>query len=222
MTGSGKTEIYLQGIAHALTKGQTAIVLVPEISLTPQTVERFKARFSSGEVKTLVAVLHSHLADGEQLRLRQAQRDARVMQLVFFGMSEATAEGYRGRYQGENIANYENAAFDKLPKGTVEGLLKPEKKADLTKVLRRMRAAAQVGPGLLLHVRHDHQAPLEPLGPVCREQPDRVVEDAVVLDAPWLQPLVRAAVVPAGGEAPDEVAADEPVLRRALAVGRAR
>jgi primosomal protein N' (replication factor Y) len=66
VTGSGKTEIYLQAITHALEKGQGAIVLVPEISLTPQTVERFKARFSSGKLQTLVAVLHSHLSAGER------------------------------------------------------------------------------------------------------------------------------------------------------------
>jgi len=66
VTGSGKTEIYLQAIAHALEQGKSAIVLVPEISLTPQTVERFKARFSSGKLQTLVAVLHSHLSAGER------------------------------------------------------------------------------------------------------------------------------------------------------------
>lgn len=66
VTGSGKTEIYLQAIAHALEQGKGAIVLVPEISLTPQTVERFKARFSSGPLQTLVAVLHSHLSAGER------------------------------------------------------------------------------------------------------------------------------------------------------------
>ncbi len=66
VTGSGKTEVYLQAMAHALEQGKGAIVLVPEISLTPQTVERFKARFSSGPLKTLVAVLHSHLSAGER------------------------------------------------------------------------------------------------------------------------------------------------------------
>jgi primosomal protein N' (replication factor Y) len=66
VTGSGKTEVYLQAIAHALTRGKGAIVLVPEIALTPQTVERFKARFSSGKLQTLVAVLHSHLSVGER------------------------------------------------------------------------------------------------------------------------------------------------------------
>src|SRR6267154_118380 len=64
VTGSGKTEIYLQAIRQALTEGKSAIVLVPEISLTPQTVERFKGRFAEGS--DLVAVLHSHLSQGER------------------------------------------------------------------------------------------------------------------------------------------------------------
>ncbi len=64
VTGSGKTEIYLQGIRLALDQGKTAIVLVPEISLTPQTVERFKGRFADDP--DLVAVLHSHLSEGER------------------------------------------------------------------------------------------------------------------------------------------------------------
>jgi primosomal protein N' (replication factor Y) (superfamily II helicase) len=66
VTGSGKTEVYLQSIASALERGLGSIVLVPEISLTPQTVERFKARFSTGPNATLVAVLHSHLSSGER------------------------------------------------------------------------------------------------------------------------------------------------------------
>ncbi|MBM3845401.1 MAG: primosomal protein N' [Verrucomicrobia bacterium] len=66
VTGSGKTEVYLQAIDAALAQGKGAIVLVPEISLTPQTVERFKARFCHGPRQTLVAVLHSHLSAGER------------------------------------------------------------------------------------------------------------------------------------------------------------
>jgi primosomal protein N' (replication factor Y) len=66
VTGSGKTEVYLQALEHALEQGKGGIVLVPEISLTPQTVERFKARFSHGRNQTLVAVLHSHLSSGER------------------------------------------------------------------------------------------------------------------------------------------------------------
>ena len=64
VTGSGKTEIYLQSIRETLARGRTAIVLVPEISLTPQTVERFKSRFA--ESHDSVAVLHSHLSEGER------------------------------------------------------------------------------------------------------------------------------------------------------------
>src|SRR5699024_10588422 len=60
VTGSGKTEIYLQAIEQVLLKGKEAIVLVPEISLTPQMVTRFKGRFGSQ-----VAVLHSALSAGE-------------------------------------------------------------------------------------------------------------------------------------------------------------
>lgn len=61
VTGSGKTEVYLQAIASVLEKGKEAIMLVPEISLTPQTVKRFKERF--GEQ---VAVMHSGLSIGEK------------------------------------------------------------------------------------------------------------------------------------------------------------
>ena len=78
VTGSGKTEVYLQAIQHALSQGKGAIVLVPEISLTPQTVERFKARFSAGSVRTLVAVLHSHLSTGERHDEWHKIRDGRA------------------------------------------------------------------------------------------------------------------------------------------------
>ncbi len=61
VTGSGKTEIYLQAIAKLLEQGKGAIVLVPEIALTPQTVRRFAGRFGDQ-----VAVLHSALSDGER------------------------------------------------------------------------------------------------------------------------------------------------------------
>ena len=64
VTGSGKTEVYLHAIRETLKRDRTAIVLVPEISLTPQTVERFKGRFA--ETQDAVAVLHSHLSEGER------------------------------------------------------------------------------------------------------------------------------------------------------------
>ena len=61
VTGSGKTEIYLKCIEEVLAEGKTAIMLVPEISLTPQMMGRFRARFGDK-----VAVLHSGLSDGER------------------------------------------------------------------------------------------------------------------------------------------------------------
>jgi primosomal protein N' (replication factor Y) len=61
VTGSGKTEVYLQLIQVCLDEGRDAVVLVPEIALTPQMVERFKSRFGDW-----VAVLHSRLSDGER------------------------------------------------------------------------------------------------------------------------------------------------------------
>jgi len=64
VTGSGKTEVYLQAIARAVEQGHGAIVLVPEIALTPQTVDRFRARFADKPER--VAVLHSSLSDGER------------------------------------------------------------------------------------------------------------------------------------------------------------
>jgi primosomal protein N' (replication factor Y) len=61
VTGSGKTEVYLRAAAETLRRGQGAIVLVPEIALTPQTVARFQARFGD-----TVALLHSALSEGER------------------------------------------------------------------------------------------------------------------------------------------------------------
>ena len=61
VTGSGKTEVYMRMVEEALQKNQSAIVLVPEISLTPQMIERFKGRFGRD-----VALFHSKLSDGER------------------------------------------------------------------------------------------------------------------------------------------------------------
>ncbi len=73
VTGSGKTEVYLRGIEAAIGLGRQAIVLVPEIALTPQTVKRFRARFDR------VAVLHSGLTDADRarawMRIRRGEAD---------------------------------------------------------------------------------------------------------------------------------------------------
>jgi primosomal protein N' (replication factor Y) len=75
VTGSGKTEIYLRAVAEVLARKQQVIVLVPEISLTPQTAHRFGARFGRR-----ITVLHSGLTEGERYdawrRIRAGQVDA--------------------------------------------------------------------------------------------------------------------------------------------------
>ncbi|CAM4453076.1 primosomal protein N' [Paenibacillus typhae] len=77
VTGSGKTEIYLQCIQRAVDQGRQAVVLVPEIALTPQMVERFKGRFGSG-----VAVMHSRLSVGERYDEWRKIREGKAMVAV--------------------------------------------------------------------------------------------------------------------------------------------
>jgi primosomal protein N' (replication factor Y) (superfamily II helicase) len=77
VTGSGKTEVYLQAIQRCLELGREAIVLVPEIALTPQMVERFKGRFGAR-----VAVLHSRLSQGERYDEWRKIREGRAQVAV--------------------------------------------------------------------------------------------------------------------------------------------
>ncbi len=77
VTGSGKTEIYLQFIEEILKQGKQVLVLVPEIGLTPQTVQRFQARFN-----VPVEVLHSNLNDTQRLRVWQKMKSAESAVLI--------------------------------------------------------------------------------------------------------------------------------------------
>lgn len=77
ITGSGKTEVYLQHMQQVLAAGQQVLVLVPEIGLTPQTVSRFKARF-----RCAIAVLHSGLTDRERLQAWRAARAGKVSIII--------------------------------------------------------------------------------------------------------------------------------------------
>lgn len=76
VTASGKTEVYMQAISHVLKDNRSSIVLVPEISLTPQTIERFKSRFGDN-----VAVMHSGLVGSKRFHeyKRIEQGDARIV-----------------------------------------------------------------------------------------------------------------------------------------------
>lgn len=77
VTGSGKTEIYMQLIEHVIMEGKQAIVLVPEISLTPQTMERFISRFGKR-----VSVTHSRLSLGERLDQWRKARDGEISIII--------------------------------------------------------------------------------------------------------------------------------------------
>ncbi len=114
VTGSGKTEVYLQGISRMLEAGKSALVLVPEIALTPQTVDRFRRRFSGQKVG--IAVLHSHLSQGErhdqwhQIREGRAQivigaRSAVFAPLVNLGMIVVDEE-HENSYKQEESPHY--------------------------------------------------------------------------------------------------------------------
>ncbi len=77
ITGSGKTEIYLQAIRHALDQGKSVIMLVPEVALTSQTIERLKSRFHERMV-----VLHYQLCDGERIDAWKAIHEGKIKIVV--------------------------------------------------------------------------------------------------------------------------------------------
>lgn len=111
VTGSGKTEVYLQIIQHALDQGKTALMLVPEISLTPQIVRQFKARFGDQ-----VALLHSALSDGERydewrrIQKGQAQVVVGVRSAIFAPLKNLGViimdEEHESSYKQEDMPRY--------------------------------------------------------------------------------------------------------------------
>ena len=119
ITGSGKTEVYLQLIEKTMQMGRSAIVLVPEISLTPQIVDRFLARFGD-----CIAVLHSKLSNGERFdewnKIREGRAKivigarsaifAPIENLGLIIIDEAHDSSYKSdmtpRYHAKDIAKY--------------------------------------------------------------------------------------------------------------------
>lgn len=111
ITGSGKTEVYLQLISHCFEKGKKAILLVPEISLTPQMVERFVSRFGKR-----VAVMHSKLSLGERFDQWRLISDGKVDVVVgarsaVFAPIENLGliiidEEHEGSYKSESLPRY--------------------------------------------------------------------------------------------------------------------
>ena len=111
VTGSGKTEIYLRAVQRVLAQGRGAIVLVPEIALTPQTIRRFGARFA-----TTLAVMHSQLSPGErydqwrrlrtgELRLVVGSRSALFAPLADLGLIILDEE-HENSYKQERSPRY--------------------------------------------------------------------------------------------------------------------
>lgn len=112
VTGSGKTEVYLQAIERTLRAGQCAVVLVPEISLTPQTVARFRGRFGD-----TVAVMHSRMSQGERFdqwdiiraggaRVVVGARSALFTPLADVGLI-VVDEAHEGSYKQDQAPRYD-------------------------------------------------------------------------------------------------------------------
>jgi len=128
VTGSGKTEIYINLIEKFLLEGYGAIVLIPEISLTPQTVERFKGRFGDK-----IAVLHSKLSDGERydewrrIYKGQAQIVIGARSAVFSPVKNLKLiiidEEHEHTYKSEITPKYDARDIAKLRLEGVDGLL---------------------------------------------------------------------------------------------------
>lgn len=114
VTGSGKTEVYLQAASHAMQQGKGVLILVPEISLTPQTMARFKSRFA--EQPGAVAILHSAMSDGERFdewhsirrgtaRIAIGPRSALFAPVQNLGLIIVDEE-HDGSYKQENSPRY--------------------------------------------------------------------------------------------------------------------
>ncbi len=114
VTGSGKTEVYLQAAAQAIANGKGVLILVPEISLTPQTMARFKARFADDPQS--VAILHSAMSDGERydewhsIRKGRARVAIGPRSAVFSPVNDLgliiVDEEHDGSYKQENSPRY--------------------------------------------------------------------------------------------------------------------
>ncbi|MCC7418969.1 MAG: primosomal protein N' [Planctomycetaceae bacterium] len=172
VTGSGKTEVYIQAIREIVSYGRQAIVLVPEISLTPQTIRRFRSRFPS------VAVLHSHLSDAE--RHWQWQQIARGEVQVVVGARSAVfaptphlgliiideehetsfKQDTAPRYHAREVAR-QRAMMEKIPlvlgsaTPTLESWARVQRKQDELISLPKRVESRPLPPVIIIDVRND-------------------------------------------------------------------
>ena len=209
VTGSGKTEVYLQAAARTLAQGRGVLVLVPEIALTPQIVARFSERF--GET---VAVLHSRLTDGERhdewTRLRRGE--ARVCvgprSAVFAPMEDVglvvVDEEHDASYKHEGDPRYDarrvaerRALLDGAVLVAGSATPRPESFHALRRVrLPRRVDGARLPPVEILDMRRRPRraAPADPRGAGRRPQGHRAAQPARLVELPDL-PHVRARLV---------------------------
>jgi len=173
-TGSGKTEVYLQACAAALERGRGAIVLVPEIALTPQTVGRFTARFGER-----IAILHSALSDAERRdeRERIARGDARIVvgarSAVFAPVAElgviCVDEEHDSSYKQESDPRYD-ARTVAAKRAALEGAVavfgsatpRPESWGTLERLELGGRLAGPLPPVRIVDLRREAGYPLPP------------------------------------------------------------
>ena len=171
-TGSGKTEVYLQACATAVARGQGAIVLVPEIALTPQTLGRFRARFGDR-----VAVLHSGLSEAERRdeRERIASGEAPVVvgarSAVFAPLSRlgivCVDEEHDPSYKQESDPRYD-ARTVAAKRAALEGAVavygsatpRPESWARLERLELGTRLGAALPPVSIVDMRREAGYPL--------------------------------------------------------------
>lgn len=181
VTGSGKTEIYLQAIEGVVTRGRQALVLVPEIALTPRTAERFRARFGNR-----VAVLHSALSPGERLdewlRIRDDEADivvgarsavfAPLARLGMVVVDEEHDPAYKQeespRYHGRDVALLRGQLWScPVLMGSATPSLESFHQAEIG-AYRLLSLPERIGEGLLAKVtvvdlRHEPKLPRQPV-----------------------------------------------------------
>ncbi len=171
-TGSGKTEVYIQAIREVVAYRRQAIVLVPEISLTPQTIRRFRSRFSS------VAVLHSHLSDPERHWHWQQIAEGRVQVVVGARSAVFAPTPHLGlivideehettfkqettpRYHARDVAR-QRALMEGIPlvlgsaTPTLESWLRVQRKQDLLVSMPRRVENRPMPPVVVVDIRND-------------------------------------------------------------------
>jgi primosomal protein N' (replication factor Y) (superfamily II helicase) len=171
-TGSGKTEVYLRACAEALERGRSAIALVPEIALTPQTLGRFRARFGDS-----VAVLHSGLTEAERRDERERLADGRARvavgarSAVFAPLRDVGVicvdEEHDPSYKQESDPRYD-ARTVAAKRATLEGAVavygsatpRPESWASLERLELAGRLAGSLPPVRVVDLRREAGYPL--------------------------------------------------------------